>query len=155
VATIPLAHQLKASTEIFDVVVVIVVVFTLVQGPTLPLAARLLRLSGSVTTSGLEVEVAPLGALDADVLTVRVGPGSRLHGVEIFELRLPAGANVTLVVRDGEAFVPTQQTMLRHGDELIVVTAAAARAPAERRVREVSAGGKLAGWHPARRREPE
>jgi potassium/hydrogen antiporter len=49
-------------------------------------------------------------------------------------------------VRDGEAFVPTQQTMLRHGDELIVVTAAAARAAVERRVREVSAGGKLAGW---------
>jgi cell volume regulation protein A len=36
--------------------------------------------------------------------------------------------------------------MLRHGDELIVVTAAAARGAAERRVREVSAGGKLAGW---------
>jgi cell volume regulation protein A len=145
-ATIPFAAGLPEPTKIFDVVVVIVVVFTLVQGPTLPLAARLLRVSGSVTTSGLEVEAAPLGALDADVLTVRVGPDSRLHGVEIFELRLPARANITLVVRDGEAFVPTQQTMLRHGDELIVVAAAASRAAVERRVREVSAGGKLAGW---------
>jgi potassium/hydrogen antiporter len=154
-ATIPLARQIHGSTEIFDVVVVIVVVFTLVQGPTLPLAARLLRVSGSVTTSGLEVEAAPLGALDADVLTVRVGPGSRLHGVEIFELRLPARANITLVVRDGEAFVPTPSTMLRHGDELIVVTVAAARAAAERRVREVSAGGKLAGWRRAAPRKAE
>jgi cell volume regulation protein A len=145
-ATIPLAHGVPASTEIFDVVVVIVVVFTLVQGPTLPFAARRLGLAGSVTTSGLEVEAAPLGTLDADVLTVRVGPDSRLHGVEIFELRLPARANVTLVVRDGEAFVPIPQTMLRHGDELIVVTAATARGAVERRVREVSAGGKLAGW---------
>src|SRR4051794_34484756 len=145
-ATIPLARVAPASTEIFDVVVVIVVVFTLVQGPTLPFAARRLGLAGSVTTSGLEVEAAPLGTLDADVLTVRVGPDSRLHGVEIFELRLPARANVTLVVRDGEAFVPIPQTMLRHGDELIVVTAATARGAVERRVREVSAGGKLAGW---------
>jgi potassium/hydrogen antiporter len=145
-ATIPLAQRVRASTEVFDVVVVIVVVFTLVQGPTLPLAARLLRLTGSVTTSGLEVESAPLGALDADVLTVRVGPDSRLHGVEIFELRLPTRANVTLVVRGGDAFVPTPRTMLRHGDELIVVTTAAAREAAERRVREVSTGGKLAGW---------
>src|SRR3954471_10200200 len=145
-ATIPLARGLPGSTEIFDVVVVIVVVFTLLQGPTLPWAARSLGLAGSVTTAGLEVESAPLGALDADVLTVRVGPDSRLHGVEIFELRLPARANVTLVVRDGEAFVPTPRTMLRHGDELIVVTAAAARGAAERRVRAVSAGGKLAGW---------
>jgi cell volume regulation protein A len=154
-ATIPLARAVDSSTKIFDVVVVIVVVFTLVQGPTLPLAARRLRVSGSVTTSALEVEAAPLGALDADVLTVRVGPDSRLHGVEIFELRLPARANVTLVVRDGEAFVPTQQTMLRHGDDLIVVTAAAARAAVERRVREVSAGGKLAGWRRPPRPELE
>jgi cell volume regulation protein A len=99
-----------------------------------------------VTTTGLDVEASPLGALDADVLTVRIGPDSRLHGVEIFELRLPPTANVTLVVRDGEAFVPIPRTSLRHGDELIVVTAAAAREATEQRVRAVSAGGKLAGW---------
>ena len=146
-ATIPLARGVPASTEIFDVVVVIVVVFTLVQGPTLPLAARLLGLAGSVTTSDLEVEAAPLGALDADVLTVRVGPDSRLHGVEIFELRLPARANVTLVVRDGEAFVPD------------AADHAPARRRAHRRHRRRRAepprsaacarsapGGKLAGW---------
>jgi potassium/hydrogen antiporter len=145
-ATIPLARGLPSATEIFDLVVVVVVVFTLVQGPTLPWAARLLGVSGSVTTTGLDVETSPLGALDADVLTVRIGPDSRLHGVEIFELRLPARANVTLVVRDGEAFVPTPRTTLRHGDELIVVAAAAAREATEQRVRAVSAGGKLAGW---------
>ncbi|MGZ4602492.1 MAG: potassium/proton antiporter [Kineosporiaceae bacterium] len=145
-ATIPLAQGVPGATEIFDVVVVIVVVFTLVQGPTLPWAARLFRVAGSVTTSELDVETSPLGALDADVLTVRIGPDSRLHGVEIFELRLPARANITLVVRDGEGFVPSQRTALRHGDELIVVTAAAARDATEQRVREVSAGGKLAGW---------
>ena len=99
-----------------------------------------------VTTVGLDLESSPLGALDADVLTVRIGPESALHGVELFELRLPERANVTLVVRDGEPFVPTPHSSLRHGDELIVVTAAAARDEVERRLREVSAGGKLAGW---------
>ncbi len=105
-----------------------------------------------MTAVGLEVESSPLGALDADVVTVRIGPGSALHGVEVFELRLPSRANITLVIRDGEPFVPTPRTVLRHGDELIVVTAAAARAAAERRLREVSADGKLAGWRrpPAR-----
>ncbi|HVN11791.1 MAG TPA: potassium/proton antiporter [Kineosporiaceae bacterium] len=149
-ATIPLARGVPAATEIFDVVFVIVVVFTLVQGPTLPWAARLFGVAGSVTTTELDLESSPLGALDADVLTIRIGPGSRLHGVEIFELRLPARANVTLVVRDGEGFVPSPRTALRHGDELIVVTAAAERSATERRVREVSAGGKLAGWRRGR-----
>src|SRR3954470_20043234 len=151
-ATIPLARGVPGATRIFDVVVVLVVGLTLVQGPTLPWAARLFGVSGSVTAVGLEVESSPLGALDADVVTVRIGPGSALHGVEVFELRLPSRANINLVIRDGEPFVPTPRTELRHGDELIVVTAAAARAKAERRLREVSAGGKLAGWRrpPAR-----
>jgi cell volume regulation protein A len=145
-ATIPLAHSVPGARRIFDIVVLLVVGLTLVQGPTLPFAARALRLVGSVTTVGLDVESSPLGALDADVVTVRIGPDSKLHGVELFELRLPDRANVTLVVRDGEAFVPTPRSTLQHGDEFIVVTAAGARDEVERRLREVSAGGKLAGW---------
>jgi potassium/hydrogen antiporter len=66
--------------------------------------------------------------------------------VEIFELRLPDQANITLVIRGGRAFVPQPETMLRHGDDLIVVAAAAVREQAERRLQEVSAAGKLAGW---------
>jgi cell volume regulation protein A len=69
-----------------------------------------------------------------------------LHGVEIFELRLPARANVTLVVRDGQAFVPGSGTVLRHGDDLIVVAASEVRGVAERRLRDISAAGRLAGW---------
>jgi cell volume regulation protein A len=149
-ATIPLAQRGRDATWIFDVVFVLVVVLTLVQAPTLPWAARRLRLAGSVTAVGLDVESSPLGALDADVVTVRIGPESALHGVELFELRLPDRANVTLVVRDGEPFVPTPRSTLRHGDELIVVTAASARDQVERRLREVSAGGKLAGWRRSR-----
>jgi potassium/hydrogen antiporter len=152
-ATIPLAQGVPDATQIFDLVFVLVVVLTLVQGPTLPWVARRLRLAGSVTTVGLDVESSPLGALDADVLTVRIGPESALHGVEIFELRLPVRANVTLVIRDGEPFVPTPRSTLRHGDELIVVAAASARDAVERRLREVSAGGKLAGWRSPRERE--
>ena len=66
--------------------------------------------------------------------------------MEIFELRLPPGASVTLVVRDGTSFVPGQDTVLRSGDALLVVAAAGSRQAAERRLRAVSRRGKLAGW---------
>ena len=145
-ATIPLAQGVPGATQVFDLVVVLVVVLTLAQGPTLPWVAQRLRLAGSVTTVGLDLESSPLGALDADVLTVRIGPESALHGVEVFELRLPERANVTLVIRDGEPFVPGPRSTLQRGDDLIIVSAAAARDQVERRLREVSAGGKLAGW---------
>jgi cell volume regulation protein A len=158
-ATVPVAAGVPGATRLFDLVFVLVVVFTLVQAPSLPWVARRLGLTGSLATVGLNVESSPLGALGADVLEVTVGPESRLHGVEVFELRLPAGANVTLVVREHaltrgnkvvrrttETFVPTPRTMLRHGDTLIVVTTAVARAETEARLTAVSAGGKLAKW---------
>lgn len=149
-ATIPLSAGVTQSEKIFDLVFVLVVVFTAVQGPTLPYVSRLLGVGSDVSAVDLDVDSSPLGALDADVIHLRIGPTSRLHGVELFELRMPTRANITLVVRDGEAFVPGPTTMLRHGDDLIVVAAGAVRDVAVRRLREVSQGGKLAGWHSKR-----
>jgi cell volume regulation protein A len=150
-ATIPLSVAVQDSEQIFDLVFVLVVVFTAIQGPTLPGVARFLGVaSDEVSAVDLDVDSSPLGALDADVIHVRIGPTSHLHGVEIFELRLPSRANVTLVVRGDEAFVPGPTTMLRHGDDLIVVAAGAVREVAERRLRDVSRDGKLAGWRSAR-----
>ncbi len=145
-ATVPVADGVAGSERNFDLVFVLVVIFTLVQAPTLPWLARVLRLTEPGQAVGLDVESSPLGAQGADVLEVRVGPDSRIHGVEVFELRLPVGANVTLVIRDGETIVPSPRTMLRHGDDLIVVTSAAVRLQAEERLRVVSAGGKLSEW---------
>jgi cell volume regulation protein A len=146
-ATIPWASGVEGSKEIFNQVFVIVIVFTLLQGPTLPLAARLLGVAAPGEAHDLEVESAPLEELNADLLQVKVPPGSRMHGVEIFELRLPAGAAVTLVVREGKSFVPGNTTRVRVDDQLLLVTTAACRDQVERRLRAVSRSGKLAGWY--------
>jgi potassium/hydrogen antiporter len=146
-ATVPVTAGVPRSRELFGLVFVLVVVFTLVQGPTLPLVARRLRLIVAAEPTHIDVEAAPLEDLDAEVLQLRIPPGSLLHGVEIFELRLPRGAAVTLVVRDGSSFVPTDETQLRRGDALLIVTTASARVEAERRLRAVSRRGKLAAWY--------
>ncbi|MFI6743716.1 potassium/proton antiporter [Nonomuraea sp. NPDC050451] len=146
-ATIPWASNVEGSKEIFNEVFVIVIVFTLLQGPTLPFVARLLGVAAPGEAHDLEVEAAPLEELKADLLQVRVPPGSRLHGVEIFELRLPAGAQVTLIVRDGKSFVPTGNTRIRVDDQILLVTTASCRDQVERRLRAVSRSGKLAGWY--------
>jgi len=145
-ATVPVAAGIPGSSRLFDLVFVLVVIFTLIQAPTLPWVAKQLGLSDGMKAVGLDVESSPLGAQGADVLEAHVGPRSRLHGVEIFELRLPEGANVTLVLRGGEALVPTSRTMLRHGDDIIVVTSERVRDATEDRLRRVSEGGKLSSW---------
>ncbi|ANW19758.1 potassium/proton antiporter [Streptomyces clavuligerus] len=144
-ATIPMVGGVAGSDRIFNIVFVLVVVYTLVQGPTLPWLAKALRL-GPGGPSDLGVESAPLERLRGHLLSVSIPEESRMHGVEVSELRLPAGSAVTLVVRDGKSFVPSPATVLRRGDELLVVATDPVRDAAEKRLRAVGRGGKLAGW---------
>ena len=90
--------------------------------------------------------MAPLERVAADMLQVTISPVSRLHGVEVGELRLPAGSSVSMVVRDGQAIVPERRTVLRRGDDLLVVTPRGLREPTVQRLRTVSAHGRLGRW---------
>lgn len=145
-ATIPMVSGVEDNDRIFNIVFVLVIVYTLVQGPTLPWLARRLRLGDASEAADLGVESAPLERLRGHLLSVAIPKGSKMHGVEVGELRLPAGSAVTLVVREGKSFVPQPATVLRHGDELLVVATDPVRDAAERRLRAVGQGGKLAGW---------
>lgn len=145
-ATVPVLVGVPNITWLFNLVFVLVVVFTLVQGPTLPRVAAWLRVTDPERAMNLEVEATPLEELGADLLDVRIGPTSRLHGIELFELRLPPGAEVTMVVRDGRTFVPDPQTELRRGDHLLVVATVGTRTQAEGRMHAVDERGRLAGW---------
>ncbi len=145
-ATIPLVTGIEGSDRIFNIVFVLVVVYTLVQGPTLPWLAKALRLGDSSEAADLGIESAPLERLRGHLLSVAIPPKSRMHGVEVGELRLPPGAAVTLVVRSGKSFVPQPNTVLMREDELLVVATDPVRDAAEQRLRAVGQGGKLAGW---------
>jgi cell volume regulation protein A len=144
--TFPLAAGIEGATLIFDTVFVLVVVFTVVQGRSLPWVARRLGIATPATPREVQVEAAPLEELDADLLQLTVPAGSRLHGVYLPELRLPEDAAVMLIVRDGQAFVPDGTTRLMRGDQVLLVTARASREHAERRLRAVSRAGRLAAW---------
>ncbi len=144
--TIPLAADLPGSEELFDIVFVLVILDTLMTGPTLPLAAKWLRVARRSEPRDLDLEAAPLDRVAADLIQLTISPRSRLHGVEVGELRLPEGASVSLIVRDGQASVPELRTVLRHGDDLLIVTPRKEREATEQRLRQVSAGGRLAQW---------
>ncbi|WP_107401884.1 potassium/proton antiporter [Streptomyces oceani] len=145
-ATIPMVAEMHGSERMFNIVFVLVVIFTLVQGPTLPWVARKLGLAGSPSPRDVEIESAPLERLLGHLVSVAIPEESRMHGVEVAELRLPPGSAVTLVVRGGSSFVPMPSTVLRRGDELLVVTTEGARDATERRLLAVGRGGKLASW---------
>jgi potassium/hydrogen antiporter len=145
-ATIPLAEDVDRAEQLFDIVFVMVVIYTLVTGPTLPWVAHRLGVIHRGEPRDLDVEAAPLERIAADLLQISIGQPSRLHGVEVGELRLPVGASVSLVVRDGKPLVPELRTVLRKGDDLLVVTPRRLRDQTEDRLRAVSERGRLAHW---------
>jgi cell volume regulation protein A len=145
-ATIPLAEEVPDSETLFDIVFVMVVIYTLLTGPTLPWVAARLGVARREEPRDLDVEAAPLERIAADLLQIAITEKSLLHGVEVGELRLPVGASVSLVVRDGHTLVPEPRTVLRHGDEILVVTPRKLREATEDRLRAVSTRGRLAHW---------
>ncbi|QWF76991.1 potassium/proton antiporter [Amycolatopsis sp. CA-230715] len=145
-ALIPLAEGVPGAQRLVDAVFVLVIVLTVLQGTTLAPLAKLLGLSEKGGPTELEVDAAPLDELGAELLQVRIQPGSRMHGVYLSELRLPAGATVSLVVRDGAGFTPQKTSRLQERDQLLVVTTEKARDAAERRIRAVDRAGRLARW---------
>jgi cell volume regulation protein A len=145
-ATFPIVRGVPDSARLLDIVFVLVAVFTLLQGPSLPVLSRLLGLSPRDATRQVLVESAPLDVLDAELLTMTIPADSRLGSVSVLELRLPDPAVVTLIIRNGHSFVPTDDTHLQPADEVLIVTTRQQRDQTERRLRAVSRRGALAYW---------
>ena len=145
-ATFPIVAGVPDGSRLLNIVFLLVVVFTLIQGPSLRPIAQALGLIARESTREIQVEAAPLDVLDAELLTMTVQPSSRLHNVTIVELRLPDPSVITLIIRDGHTFVPLPDTRIETGDELLIVTTTKTRAAAESRLRAVSRRGKLAYW---------
>ncbi|MGV0714841.1 potassium/proton antiporter [Mycolicibacterium sp. XJ662] len=145
-ATFPIVGGVPDSLRLLNIVFILVVVFTLVQGPSLGWVGRRLGLVSKEATREIQVESAPLDVLEAELLTMTVQAPSRLHNVTVRELRLPDPSVITLIIRGGHTFVPQPDTRIAIDDELLIVTTSKTREATERRLRAVSRRGKLAHW---------
>ena len=133
-ATVPLTVGAPDVDWIFDLVFVLVVIFTLVQGPTLPWVARGLGVVGLPQPSTWRWSPRPWRSLDAELIQVAVGPASRLHGVEVFEPAAPPGRERHPGRARWLGFVPAPNTAIRRGDQLLIVATAETKRKVERRV---------------------
>lgn len=151
-AAIPLGGGVAGAETVFDATLILVVVLTLLQAPALPWVAHRLGVAGGVAADELEVEAAPLDEMSASLLRFSIPEGSKLAGLYVNDLRLPEGAVISLVVRDGQGIVPDLHTRLRVGDQMLVVASGDSAGAATKRLRRISDRGRLADW--TRRRGP-
>lgn len=145
-ATIPLAQGLPSAERIFDVVFLLVVVFTLIQGPLLSPVARFTGVAQTGLPRELSIESAPLERMDSVLMQVEVPEGSRLVGIHVDDLRLPPGVLVPLLHRDESVDVPDGATILRAGDLLMLSLPQSAQAATEARLEDLGQWGRLGAW---------
>lgn len=146
-ATVPMSARVPHADMLFDIVLVFVIVFTSLQGPTLPWVGRKLGLADPNAARDVDIEAAPLDKIAAELLQIKIPEGSQLGGVQVRELRLPRNAVVSLLIRGQHSFAPHGDTRLRTGDELLIVTPEKHRPEVERRMTAIGRGGRLAGWY--------
>jgi cell volume regulation protein A len=121
-ATFPLLAGLPQAQMIFDLVFFIVLTSVLLQGTSLPLVARWLKVDTVLPPkTQYPLEYVPAENLDTDLVEVEVPPGAGIIGRQIVDLHLPQTALVVLISRNGSFVLPRGGTIIEAGDRLLVL----------------------------------
>jgi potassium/hydrogen antiporter len=122
VATYPLIAHISGAETIFNLVFFVVFISVLLQGTTIPLVSRWLRVASPlVDRFRYPIEYNPTADLKNELVEVAVPAGSSATGRTLIELKLPPGALIVLIRRGDEAFVPGGGTEIAAEDRLLVL----------------------------------
>ena len=122
-ATFPLLAGLAEANTIFNLVFFIVLLSVLVQGTTLSMAARKLRVDApDVRKPVRPLELTPADGIKSELVELMVSENSPVAGKQLVDVNFPEGTLVVLLGRKDEFIVPTGSTTLRPGDLLLVLT---------------------------------
>ena len=121
-ATFPLMDNAPNADLIFDTVFFTVLTSVLIQGTTIPMAAKWLGVSAPMQ-SRAEWPLRPrsIQPPDAAIEEIIVPEGSPITGRPLVELGLPAGTMIVLIEHDNQFTVPTGASELRDDDRLLIL----------------------------------
>jgi potassium/hydrogen antiporter len=121
-ATFPVVAGVGGAETIFNVVFFVVLMSVLVQGTTIPAAARLLRVdTPDPPPRSYALEAVLSGHSGHDLHEVLIPQGSRAVDVPVVNLGLPEGVLIVLLQRGGDYVVPQGGTPVRTGDRVLVL----------------------------------
>jgi cell volume regulation protein A len=122
-ATVPLINEVQGGERIFNIVFVVVVVGTTLQGLTIgPLAKRLGLAEPEPPAPPLRIELGGAAPPDSAIFDVFLTPESRVVGKRLTDLELPASIVVTAVYRDNELIAPRGDTAFKAGDHVFILS---------------------------------
>ncbi len=118
-ATYPLIAGIDRAGVIFNIVFFIALTSILLQGTTLPLFAKWLRVSEPEEKMiGRKPELDPSDI--SDMIEIEIAPGNAYAGRTVAEAPFPDGARITLLRRGDHHIIVTGATILEAGDRVII-----------------------------------
>jgi potassium/hydrogen antiporter len=122
-ATFPLLAGITQATMIFNLVFFIVLTSVLLQGTSIPLVARWLKVDEPLQRrlDASPVWNAPTG-LKSGLVEMTIPESSVAVGKRLIDIGLPKSTLVILIGRKGQCFVPDGSTVLEANDSLLVFT---------------------------------
>lgn len=119
-ATFVLTSAIDTADTIFNAVFFVVLVSTILQGPTLEwVAGRLALLSPVPSRHEPPIQVGETSELD--LVDFVVAPDHAIAGAAVREVGLPRAAIIAVVVRDDNPIPPRGSTVIEAGDRLYVL----------------------------------
>lgn len=120
-ATYPLVAGIPGSNFIFNMVFFVVLVSALIQGLTIPLAARVLGLeTGIQKKTKHTLEIVSLEKPDVDIFEI-IAP-KEIHGKRVASLSVPEHTLITAIIRDDEIIAPRGDTIIQSDDILFILS---------------------------------
>ena len=123
-AIYPLVADVPHARLIFNIVFFCTLVSLVVQGSSLPLIARWLKLVEKPMklkkTRNFDVDFC--NDIESVTTEIEITPKMLAKGNLIMNLKLPENTLVVLVNRDGDYFVPTGKTILQEKDKILIIT---------------------------------
>jgi cell volume regulation protein A len=120
-ATFPLLAGMPRAEIIFDLVFFIVLTSILLQGTSMPLLARWLKLEAPVRNKVHPLELERTAGVNSQLVDVEVPDESAVVGKQIVGAGFPRGALIVLIGRGNEFIVPNGGTVIEPADRLLVL----------------------------------
>ncbi len=122
-ATFPLTAGVAEANTLFNLVFFIVLTSVLIQGWSIPLAAKVFKVfDTSKESPKIGMEIKSSLKTNKELIDFIVPHNSGIVDKSLAELNLPEETLITFVSRDDEYFVPNGSTKLKEGDTLLILS---------------------------------
>jgi cell volume regulation protein A len=122
-AIFPLIFELPNADLIFNVVFFIVLISALLQGSSLPFAAKKLGLVlNAKAKESSTIEIVKVAKSKRELIEIELIEDSPAIGLSIGELVLPAQTIIAVVARGEATLIPKGSTRLKVGDHVFIIT---------------------------------